>query len=172
MMMFRISGDSNRAELRQMREWKPKDAIASNSTVGMRGEVDLKFPSTPSLLQYTFAQIHTTGNLGNPTKPFLRLVWMREKEGRSDGIWAVVRQSVFQNVTEWYYLTSRRDGLMSFDITMKQSGLFVSIDNKMLFSDNDVSYWNDVESYFKAGAYLQDEGEARVGFNSLEYYYP
>ncbi len=64
---FKIQGKAQRAELRQMREWK----TSSSQAQIMQGEIKVIFPATSSLNELTFMQIHASNPL--PNKPLLRL---------------------------------------------------------------------------------------------------
>ncbi|RMF65928.1 MAG: polysaccharide lyase family 7 protein, partial [Calditrichaeota bacterium] len=162
-MTFVMSGDHNRSELRQMNEWK----TSTSSWRKMIGEVKCFYPSTSSLDQYTFMQIHDSDGIN---KPLVRLVWLRSRSGKSDHLWAVIRTSVSSSSYQYVDLGARPSGFFKAEIKVRNNTLKVKINGVTKVSKN-VSYWSAYHNYFKAGVYLQDAGTAKVQFKSLKYYY-
>lgn len=72
-MIFEMTGNKRRSELRQLDEWHTSSSMSKK----ILGQVFLPKPQTRELTQFTFAQIHASKNLLN--KPLLRLVWMKQK---------------------------------------------------------------------------------------------
>jgi len=163
-MTFRMNGDHKRSELRQIIEWK----TSTTSWKKMIGEVKLFYPSTESLNQYTFMQIHDSDGIN---KPLIRLVWYRSRSGKDDHLWAILRISTNPNDSPQYFdLGQRPDGFFKAEIKVKNNILKVKI-NSVTKVNEDVSYWSAFSNYFKAGVYLQDDGTAKVQFRTLKYYY-
>nr|AYC81221.1 PL7 alginate lyase [uncultured bacterium] len=161
-MTFTMNGDHNRSELRQMIEWK----TSTTSWKKMIGEVKLFFPSTNSLNQYTFMQIHDSDGIN---KPLIRLAWVRQRSGKYDHIWAYLRKDTGSTI-DVIDLGPRPDGFFKAEIKVKSNILKVKINSVTMINEN-VSYWSNFHNYFKAGVYLQDDGSAKVQFKSLKYYY-
>jgi len=163
-LTFEMEGDSHRSELRQMNEWQ----TSSLTWQKMIGEVKLFYPQTSSLNQYTFMQIHDSGSY--PNKPLIRLHWQRNRNDLPDHLWAVVRLSVSEKNYLWVNLGPRPGSFFKSEIKVKNNIMRVRI-NGITMLDMDVSYWDGLSNYFKAGVYLQDAGKAKVQFKSLKYYY-
>lgn len=171
-MNLKKSGADTRTELHQLAEW---DTAASTSK-GMVGKLKLFEPTSDTPEQYTFMQIHDNDEEDDgPNKPLLRL--FHHKEHSQDGttytdyIWAAVRLSQDTSVDdEWRPIMARPDAFFTVDISVKSNEMVVKIDGTEKVSQT-VGYWAGLKSYYKAGAYLQDDGVAQVQFETLEYYY-
>ncbi len=172
-MTFTVSGDSKRSELRQMSgDWQ----TSTSSWRKMIGEVKVFYPnsSSSSLDQFTFMQIHDSTSLN---KPLIRLVWHRSRSGQSDHLWAVIRIPANPNqpisssnlATQWEDLGPRPSGFFKSEIKVKNNQMKVRI-NSVTKVDVDVTYWDGLDSYFKAGTYNQDPGTSKVQYRSLKYY--
>lgn len=163
-MTFVMDGDSKRSELRQMIEWK----TSTSSYRKMIGDVKVFTPTTSSLNQFTFMQIHDSED--TPNKPLIRLLWHRERDGQSKYLWAVVRTSVSSSTYEWTKLIKAPSGFFKAEIKVLSNVMKVKI-NGVEYLNKNVGYWSSLSSYFKAGVYLQDPGEAKVQFDTLKFYY-
>jgi hypothetical protein len=161
-MSFSMSGDRHRSELRQLTEWRTSSA----SWLKMIGEVFLPPPDL-EMQQFTFAQIHDSGEF--PNKPLLRLAWRRSRQNLEDHLWVVLRLSPTDESTTWSDLGARSDGLQKFEIKVRNNHLIVKLDDQAKF-EADVDYWQTFDSYFKVGVYLQSDGWADAKFRSLRYY--
>jgi hypothetical protein len=163
-MTFQQSGDSKRSELRQLIEWQ----TSTSSYRKMIGEVKVFFPSTGSLNEFTFMQVHDSGSY--PNKPLIRLAWIRNRDGFYDWLWCIRRTSVGSSTYIKTPLIPRPSGFFKAEILVINNELRVKI-NGSTKVDADVSYWDGLNSYFKAGVYLQDPGTAKTQFRRLNYYY-
>lgn len=167
-MNFLESGDGNRCELRQIDQW-----ITSASTAhGMAGDVKVFQPEDSSLDELTFMQIHDDTNADNAiNKPLIRLVWLAERSDDSltDYIYAIIRTSVDDDEYDYVPLIARPDGFFNAEISCQSNTMVVTIDGETKIS-RDVAYWEDLDSYYKAGVYLQNDGEGHVQFDTLDYY--
>lgn len=170
-MVFDVSGDSNRSELRQMSgDWQTSTALRRSLDARVRVDV----PQTPSLDQYTFMQIHDTNDGLN--KPLIRVVWRRTRSGMEDHLWAAIRVpadlgqpiSLSNLDTDWIDLGARPDGFFDASITVHANQMRVLINGQVAI-DKDVPYWDGLDNYFKAGVYLQDPGQYAVVFDELSY---
>jgi hypothetical protein len=163
-MQFQMSGDSKRSELRQMKEWKTSTTTARK----IIGSVKVFKPTTTSLTEYTFMQIHDSGSLN---KPLLRLVWLKSRDGKSDHIWSIRRTGASSSSGyEYVDLGVRPSGFFKCEIAVLNNNLKVKI-NDVTKVNKSVSYWSSLSSYFKAGVYLQSSGTATVQYDTLKYYY-
>jgi len=162
-MIFEMAGDHNRSELRQIEEWRTSTQVWRK----IIGEVRFERPESPELSQCTFAQIHDSGKY--PNKPLIRLVWMSRRDEVDDALWAVVRNSANANEYTWTHLSGRPDRFFQFEVKVKENVLKVKIDSQEMLQVN-VSYWEDLNNYFKAGVYLQSDGTARAEYRSLKYF--
>ena len=174
-LTFTVTGDSKRSELRQMSgDWD----TATDTPVGMAARVKVYVPETPELQQYTFLQIHdTTDDPGALNKPLLRVTRRGDYRKTRDHLWAHVRVPAdpdqpisSENLdTENVDLGPRPEGFFDAQITVHQGRLVLTIDGQTKL-DKDVSYWNGLNNYFKAGVYNQDPGTSKVEFESLRYF--
>ncbi|BFM10161.1 hypothetical protein R50072_03140 [Simiduia litorea] len=160
---FTVEGLSQRSELRQMSEWYTKDA--GNR---MKGTFTIDDPLSGNVDQLTFMQIHDSEAFN---KPLLRLVWLRERSGISDHVWAVIKDDVIAAGAYTYVdLGSYNSAGHSAEIAVANNKMTISLDNVVKVNARDVSYWQDLSSYFKAGVYLQTDGRATVNFTALDYF--
>jgi len=151
-----------RTELRQMNEWRTSDSSANK----MIGEVKIFKPS--GMNECTFMQIHDSGSA--PNKPLIRLVWHGERSGISDGIWAVVRNGAGSSASYTKtHIAPRSSTFEKYEIRVQNNTLKVKLNGVTKIS-TDVSYWEDLDSYFKAGVYNQGPGSSKVQFRKLRYY--
>ena len=174
-LTFTVTGDSNRSELRQMSgDWDTATATA----VGMAARVKVYVPETPELEQYTFLQIHdTTDDPGALNKPLLRVTRRGQYRKTNDHLWAYIRVPAdlsqpisTENLdTEYVDLGPRPEGFFDAQVRIHEGRMTVTIDGETKI-DKDVSYWNGLNNYFKAGVYNQDPGTSMVEFASLRYF--
>lgn len=172
-----------RSELREGRAW------STSSPTGHYwvAEVKLLKPkggTTPDgkkygLSAYTWMQVHGPNEPRIHNYPLIRLQWQREfrdeqKELKYDHIWATIivnepgEMIIYKNID----LGPRPKNFFRAEVYFKKNILDILIDGKVLYTSN-VSYWEDVENYFKAGVYINrfgDGGEATAIFNELYFY--
>eukprot|EP00752_Nemacystus_decipiens_P015226 g13559.t1 len=171
-MTFQVSGDSNRSELRQETgtDWQ----TSTTDRLSLDGRVRLALPGTQTPEQYTFMQIHDTG--AGLNKPLIRLTWQRERDSIEDHLWAAIRtpddfgQPIADDNLDTLSvdLGARPTGFFDASIVVQNNQMKVLIDGQVKV-DMDVSYWDGLDNYFKAGVYLQDPGEVAVEFDQLAY---
>ena len=171
-MTFKVSGDGNRSELRQETgtDWQ----TSTTDRLSLDARVRLAAPGNQTPDQYTFMQIHDTGDGLN--KPLIRLTWQRDRGSMEDHLWAVIRtpgdfgQPISNSnlATLSLGLGARPTGFFDASIVVQDSRMRVLIDGQAKV-DMDVSYWDGLDNYFKAGVYLQDPGEAAVEFDQVAY---
>jgi len=129
------------------------------------------FKPTPDLQSYTFMQIHGTQDTYN--YPILRLLWVRNRVGVYDHIWAIVIISNPDEVKiyEWIDLGPRPDEFFDAAVYVVNNMMEIIINNNVIKTYN-VSYWEDVQNYFKTGVYInlfEDGGVGAVAFRELHF---
>lgn len=129
---------------------------------------------------YTWIQVHGVGkNDANRSVyydyPLVSLTWERNMKDVYDHIWAVITKSSpgvdEPKIYEWVDLGARPDNFFAAEIHIVHNIMEIKINHSTLSIQN-ISYWEDVPSYFKAGISLGsyiDGGEAGVSFSELRY---
>ncbi len=171
-MTFEVTGDHARSELRQITTWYTSEPTTINKMIGNTLIVD---PQLGSVDEITFMQVHDVTDNGNAiNKPLVRLVWMREYQGVEDHYWAVIKADACESCDNYdkIDLGEYRDSAVKFEIRLGNNELSIKRDDVTHSEINgyDVSYWGELESYFKAGVYNQTSGTGVVQFESLNYY--
>ena len=173
-MTFTVTGDGNRSELRQESgEWD----TSTGTPRRISARVEVFEPEDTGLEQFTFLQIHdTTNDPGSLNKPLIRITRRGDYRSTQDHLWAHIRTpadfsqpiSLDNLATLNIDLGPRPEGFFDADIQVQDSQLKVWIngENKV---DVDVSYWDGLNNYFKAGVYNQDPGTSIVQFDTLQY---
>ena len=170
-LVFTVSGESNRSELRQESgDWQTSAAVEQV----LSARVSLPLPETDTLNQFTFMQIHDTNDGLN--KPLIRLTWQRERLGQTDHLWAAIRtpddfdQPISNDNLSGFQVDLGPRPLGFFDavIAVQNNQMTVELQGQTVI-DMDVSYWDGLDNYFKAGVYLQDPGRATAVFDQLAY---
>ena len=107
--------------------------------------------------------------------PLVSLVWYRNFNNEYDHIWAIMTKSSpseFEpKIYEYIDLGTRPDYIFPAEIHVKNNILEIKIEHSTRSTQN-VSYWENVPTYFQAGITInnyQDGGEAAVSFNELRY---
>ena len=173
-LVFTVTGDSKRSELRQLSgDWDTATATPQR----LVARVKVFVPETPELKQYTFLQIHDkkNGDAGL-NKPLLRLTWQQNRKGKADHLWAAIRTpddmsktiSLKNLATDTIDLGPRPAGFFAAEIRVQNGRMTVLLDGETKV-DKDVSYWNGLANYFKAGVYNQDPGTSKAEFAALAY---
>lgn len=173
-MVFTITGDSKRSELRQLSgEW---DTATPNAR-RLVARVKVLAPETPELEQFTFLQIHdTTNDPGSLNKPLIRITRRGDYRNTTDHLWAAIRtpddfdQPISKDNLDTLNidLGPRPEGFFDAEISVEDGRMVVTINGETKV-DMDVSYWNGLKNYFKAGVYNQDEGTSVVYFDQLSF---
>lgn len=173
-LTFTVKGDSKRSELRQMTgDWQTSTATPQR----LIGEVQVFFPENESMNQFTFMQIHdTTDDPQSLNKPLLRLVWLRSRHGIQDHLWAAIRmpRDMDQPISldnlsgRFVDLGPRPEGFFKSEVRVQANQMVVLLNDEEKLS-MDVTYWDGLNNYFKAGVYNQDPGVSKVQFRSLRY---
>ncbi|MBB3207308.1 hypothetical protein FHS27_003129 [Rhodopirellula rubra] len=173
-MTFTVEGDSNRSELRQSTgDWD----TATETPQRLIARVRVFVPEDEGLEQFTFLQIHDKKNGSEGlNKPLLRLTRRSDYRDKQDHLWAHIRTpengnepiSLKNFATKNVDLGPRPEGFFDVEIRVQKSRMTVAI-NGQTKVDMDVSYWNGLNNYFKAGVYNQNNGRSKVEFESLRF---
>ena len=158
-----------RNELREGPE--PREWYTSDSDGNFWVATVKCFKPKLDLQSYTWMQIHGTNTTFN--YPLLRLLWVRNRAGIYDHNWAIV---IISNpdepkIYEWIDLGKRSDDFFDAAVYVQNNLMELKINNKVIKTYN-VSYWETVENYYKAGIYINlfsDGGEGVVAFRELQF---
>lgn len=154
---FNQSGSLMRTELRHETNWTLSEGDRS-----LHGS--LKFVEQ-TCEQVTVVQIHDDANAGSgPNKPLLR-IYKHQTKSPIDHLWAAVKIDAVGENTTHIDLGLAPAEYFGFDVRLANGNMIIDINGEEKMN-MDVSFW-DFPSYWKAGVYLQDEGEATVYFNDL-----
>ena len=154
---FNQSGQSNRTELRHETNW---DLTAGDRSFHGR----LKFVKQ-TCDQVTVVQIHDDANAGSgPNKPLLR-IYKHLTKSPTNHLWAAIKTDMGGVNTTHVDLGLAPDDYFDWDVLLENGDLIINI-NGVEKARKDVSFWT-FPSYWKAGVYLQNEGEATVYFDKL-----
>ncbi|MEO1714868.1 MAG: polysaccharide lyase family 7 protein, partial [Bacteroidota bacterium] len=156
-MLFNQSGDSQRTELRNETNWDLNDADRS-----LHGRLDI---IEQTCEQVTVMQIHDDANAGpGPNKPLLR-IYKHTTKFPLNHIWAAIKTDDGGSNTMHVDLGEDPGGYFNCDIRLVDGNMIIDFEGEEKVN-MDVSFWS-FPSYWKAGVYLQDNGEATVHFDEL-----
>ena len=156
-ILFNQTGDSRRTELRDLENWNLNDENRS-----LHGRIDIVEQTCE---QVTVMQIHDDANAGDgPNKPLLRIY---KHNGRfpTNHIWAAIKTNDGGVATTHVDLGEDPGGYFNCDIRLVDGRMIIDYEREEKVN-MDVSYWI-WPSYWKAGVYLQDSGEATAHFDQL-----
>jgi len=154
---FYQTGDSKRTELRHETNW---DLTKANRS--LHGRLDIVEQTCD---QVTVMQIHDDANAGpGPNKPLLR-IYKHNAKSPSNHIWAAIKTDDGGSNTTHVILGEDPGGYFNCDIRLVDGNMIIDFQGEEKVNV-DVSFWT-YPSYWKAGAYLQDEGEATIYFDDL-----
>lgn len=173
-MTFTVEGDSCRSELRQESgDWD----TASKKPQRLIARVKVFVPQDKQLESFTFLQIHDKKNGDKGlNKPLLRVTRRDQRRGKQDHLWAAIRTpknfdkpiSLSNLASKHVDLGPRPKGFFDVEVRVQNSKMTVTIDRQTKVN-MDVSYWDGLPNYFKAGVYNQDPGRSKVQFQSLRF---
>ncbi len=156
-ILFNQSGDSQRTELRNETNW---DLTAANRS--LHGRIDI---AEQTCDQVTVMQIHDDANAGNgPNKPLLR-IYKHNTKIPANHLWAAIKTDDGGSNTTHVDLGEDPGGYFICDIRLVDGRMIIDFEGEEKVN-MDVSFWT-FPSYWKAGAYLQDDGEATIYFDEL-----
>jgi len=156
-ILFNQSGDSRRTELRNETNWNLNDKNRS-----LHGRLDIVEQTCD---QVTVLQIHDDANAGNgPNKPLLR-IYKHKVKSPINHLWAAIKTNDGGVATTHIDLGEDPGGYFNCDIRLVDGNMIIDFDGEEKVN-MDVSFWT-WPSYWKAGAYLQDDGTATIYFDDL-----
>jgi len=104
-----------------------------------------------TISNYTWIQIHATKPF---SWPLLRLTTLHNKDGVYDHIWLVYMVGgEIDSERRWIDLGKRPKKTFDFKVFIHKNRLIVSISGVEKFNQ-DISYWESYENYYKAGPYF------------------
>ena len=89
-------------------------------------------------------------------------------------MWAAIRGEVcYQNCHNFHYfdLGKLYNDLIEFEIIVEENILRIVKDGEDKIGLYDASYWADIKSYFKAGAYNQVSGTSMTQYENINFYH-
>ncbi|MFY0625552.1 MAG: polysaccharide lyase family 7 protein [Reichenbachiella sp.] len=156
-MAFNQSGTSQRTELRALTNWSLSEGDRSLHT---RISIEAQ-----TCEQVTVIQIHDDANEGDgPNKPLLR-VYKHLTKSPENHLWAAIKSDDGGVNTTHVDLGLAPEGYFNCDVRIVNGYMIIELDGEEK-ANMDISYWT-FPSYWKAGVYLQDEGEATAYFDKL-----
>ncbi|MEL6536137.1 MAG: polysaccharide lyase family 7 protein [Bacteroidota bacterium] len=154
---FNQTGDSRRTELRDETNW-----TVGGGDISLHGTIRVVEQTCD---QVTLMQIHDDANVGNgPNKPLLR-IYKHDAKSPVGHIWAAIKTDAGGVNTEHYDLGLAPDDYFEMDVRIESGNMIIDYQGEEKVNV-DVSYWV-FPSYWKAGVYLQDDGEATAYFDEL-----
>ena len=156
-MLFNQSGEDRRTELRHETNWNLNDENRS-----MHARIDI---AEQTCEQVTVMQIHDDAGAGpGPNKPLLR-VYKSTARNPENHLWAAVKTDDGGVATTHIDLGEDPGGFFNCDVRLVDGRMIIDFEGDERVN-MDVSFWT-FPSYWKAGAYLQDDGEATIHFDEL-----
>ena len=156
-ILFNQSGDSRRTELRYETNWDLTEANRS-----LHGRIDIVEQTCD---QVTVMQIHDDAGAGDgPNKPLLRIYKHNDKVP-TNHLWAAIKTDDGGAATTHVILGEDPGGYFNCDIRLVDGNMIIDFEGEEKVN-MDVSFWT-YPSYWKAGVYLQDDGEATAYFDDL-----
>ena len=156
-ILFNQNGDSRRTELRYETNWDLNDNNRS-----LHGRIDIVDQTCD---QVTVMQIHDDANAGpGPNKPLLR-IYKHNAKTPPNHLWAAVKTDEGGINTTHIDLGEDPGGYFNCDIRLVDGNMIIDYEGEEKVN-MDVSFWT-YPSYWKAGVYLQDDGEATAHFDEL-----
>jgi hypothetical protein len=121
---------------------------------------------------FTWMQVHGTTDTFN--YPIIRLFWERQRNGEYDHLWSVViiSDAYDSQVYEYTDLGARPEGFFRAEVHFKNNIMDIIINHNLIKTYN-VTYWQGVKNYFKAGVYINrygDGGAVTARFSELHFY--
>ena len=154
---FNQTGDSRRTELRDLNNWN-----LNNANRSLHGRIDIV---EQTCQQVTVMQIHDDANAGDgPNKPLLR-IYKHNGRTPTNHLWAAIKTDAGGAATTHVDLGEDPGGYFNCDIRLVDGNMIIDYQGEERVN-MDVSYWT-WPSYWKAGVYLQDAGEATAHFDEL-----
>lgn len=154
---FNQTGSSMRTELRHETNWTLSEGDRS-----LHARINIIEQTCD---QFTMIQIHDDANAGSgPNKPLLR-VYKHLTRTPVNHLWAAIKTDAGGSNTTHIDLGLAPEGYFDCDVKLVGGNMIIDVDGVEKVN-MDVSYWS-FPSYWKAGVYLQDDGEATAYFDRL-----
>ncbi len=154
---FNQVGSSMRTELRHETNW-----MLSEGNRSLHARINVVEQTCD---QVTLLQIHDDANAGSgPNKPLLR-VYKHDTKSPVNHLWAAIKTDDGGSNTTHLDLGLAPSEYFDCDIRLVGGNMIIDLDGVEKVN-MDVSFWT-FPSYWKAGVYLQDEGEATAYFDRL-----
>ena len=197
-LTFEMEGDSNRTELRFEENFLTDltdTQYALSAEVMPINPVDSVSASTDGQ-EMTLLQVHNKGTSGDTddsvlSHPLMRIVWDGESrkddftgESATGAYWAIIKTNAYEcsntdgtnyledcpDSYDNHYLGEFTEGeFTKFEIIVRNSELIVEVNDIETVNEN-IDYWSELYSYFKAGVYNQYEsGNSVVEFKTVTY---
>ena len=115
--------------------------------------------------QVTVLQIHNDTNVGGGSSAPLLRIYKHQAKIPANHLWAAIKTDETGSNTTHVDLGEGSTGYFEIDIRVVSGRLIIDLDGVKKI-DMDISFWV-FPSYWKAGVYLQDEGEATAYFDQL-----
>ena len=154
---FNQTGASMRTELRHEENW-----VVSDGDRSFCAKIDVVLQTCD---QVTVVQIHDDANAGNgPNKPLLR-IYKHQTKSPANHLWAAIKTDDGGVNTKHVDLGEDPGGYFDCEVKIVDERMIIEIDG-VEEANEDISFWT-FPSYWKAGVYLQDAGEATAHFDKL-----
>ena len=154
---FNQSGSSKRTELRHLTNW-----TLGSEDRSLHAKIKVVQQTCD---QVTLLQIHDDANAGNgPNKPLLR-IYKHQAKNPTNHIWAAIKTDAGGSNTTHIDLGLAPTDYFTCDIRLVGGDMIIEFEGVEKVN-MDVSFWT-FPSYWKAGVYLQDDGEATAYFDEL-----
>ncbi len=173
-LVFRMRGYSNRSELRVLENFDITEAGVQRTLQASLQPIDIEATlAQADGDEITLLQVHNKGTNssgeGYIPHPLLRVTYESERNGLSGHYWAVIKTNALDcssssadaNSSDCSNAYSRIDlgeadlsAFTDFKVRIAESQLMIEV-NDITKVNYDISYWNHLLSYFKAGVYNQ-----------------
>lgn len=154
---FNQTGSSMRTELRYEDNWN-----LTEENLSLHASIKVVEQTCD---QVTILQIHDDANVGSgPNKPLLR-IYKHLSKSPANHLWAAVKTDDGGVNTTHFDLGEAPVEYFDCDIRLVDGNMIIELDG-VEKANMDVSFWT-FPSYWKAGVYLQDAGEATAYFDKL-----
>ena len=155
------------SELRQVNSWSTADTNGNYLVASVKC-----LKPQAGITSYTWMWIQGTSSSYN--YPLLTLFWKRSRKNLYDHLWAniMVSDPFTNNLTDWIDLGVRPEGFFDIELQLSNNYLIILF-NRSVISFRNVSYWQNVQNYFKVGINVDrydNGGEASVLFEDLHFY--
>ncbi|MFA0076994.1 polysaccharide lyase family 7 protein [Vibrio artabrorum] len=188
-LIFKMANYKMRSEIREGDNFRINEAGVRRTLHAEISLPDIQHAMASSPAEHdevTLLQIHNEGTdesgTGYLPHPLLRVVWEQERDGLTGHYWAVMKNNAidcssaadsldcYANSYNRYDLgEADLDRFTKFDLSIYENTLSVKVNDEVKV-DEDITYWQHLLSYFKAGIYNQFEnGEATAYFKALRY---